>query len=189
MKRRQGGAALVIAGALLSGFGAADLLEGDASLPATTTTFMGGVTTSSTTPATTGTTTPATSTTTAAVSTTEPAVGIGDVEAFVAAYRTALDADDLAFLVSRLHPTVKQGYGEDLCEAWVAREIVLLEQYQLTGPLSGPRPETFAMANGSFGVDDVFSGPISFVFQGSPFEGRADFAVLDGLVYWLGICR
>jgi hypothetical protein len=186
MTRRRWGAVLAVVGVVLAGFGVVDLIEGDGEVSATTT-----ATTPAAAPTTTSTTstTAAPSTTTTLAATTTSVLGTGDVEAFVASYRAALDDDDVAFLVNRLHPAVKSGYGEELCNAWVEREIAHLGDYELTGPLAGPRTETFVMGTGSFEVTDVFSGPISFTFQGSSFDGQADFAVLDGVIYWLGVCR
>ena len=134
-------------------------------------------------------TTTAPTTTSNAATTTTIVLGVGAIEEFVEDYRTALDSDDVAFLFDWLHPGVKDGYGSDLCREWVAREIAALESYELTGPLVGPSSATISTESGTFEVDDLYSGPISFVYQGATFEGPAQFAVQDGSIYWLGICR
>ncbi|HUP17780.1 MAG TPA: hypothetical protein VM848_17255 [Acidimicrobiia bacterium] len=187
MTRRQTGAVAVVAGVLLSGLGIADLMgspapdEGIEAMDATTTVVA--------TVATSAETTTAPTTTTTAVTTTTIVLGAGAIEAFVEDYRAALDNDDVAFLFDWLHPGVKDGYGSDLCREWVAREIAALEDYELTGPLVGPSSATISTESGTFEVDDLYSGPISFVYQGATFEGPAQFAVQDGSIYWLGICR
>ena len=186
MTRRQTGAVAVVAGVLLSGFGLVDLIgspaeDNEASTPTTTTVVAAAPTSTETTTAPT--------TTTTAVTTTTLALGVGAIEEFVEDYRAALDSDDVAFLFEWLHPGVKDGYGSDLCREWVAREIAALESYELTGPLVGPSSATISTESGTFEVDDLYSGPISFVYQGATFEGPAQFAVQDSSIYWLGICR
>lgn len=184
MTRRHRGAVAVVAGALLSGLGIVDLVwgAGTESAPTATTVVAAPATTTTTPPAQT------TTTTTAATSTTiEPLVG--DVEEFVEKYRLALESDDVAFLFDWLHPGVKEGYGADLCRDWVAREIALLESYELTGPLIGPSSATISTDGGTFQVEGLYSGPIHFVYQGTEFEEQAQFVVEGGSIYWLGICR
>jgi hypothetical protein len=175
----------VVAGVLLSGLGIVDLIrspaEDDEAMNATTTVVAAATTSTETTTAPTTTSTAATTTTIV--------LGVGAIEEFVEDYRTALDSDDVAFLFDWLHPGVKDGYGSDLCREWVAREIAALESYELTGPLVGPSSATISTESGTFEVDDLYSGPISFVYQGATFEGPAQFAVQDGSIYWLGICR
>lgn len=187
MTRRQTGAVAVVAGVLLTGLGLVDLIgpsassDDDEALTATTTVVAVATTSVETTTAPTTTTTAATTTTIV--------LGAGAIEGFVEDYRAALDSDDVAFLFDWLHPGVKSGYGLDLCREWVEREIAALESYELTGPLVGPSSATISTESGTFEVDDLYSGPISFVYQGATFEGQAQFAVQDGSIYWLGICR
>lgn len=188
MTRRQNGAIAVVAGVLLSGLGLIDLMGTPAPTDdiearnSTITTVVAAPTTSA------ATTTPAPATTTSPTTTTL-VLGASAIEVFVADYRAALDNDDVAFLFDWLHPEVKDGYGSDLCREWVAREIAALESYELTGPLVGPSTATISTESGTFEVDDLYSGPISFVYQGAFFEGQAQFAVQGGSIYWLGICR
>jgi hypothetical protein len=186
--RRQTGAVAVVAGVLLSGLGIVDLMGSPA--PGEDNEAMNATTTVVTTAATSAeTTTAPPTTTTTAVTTTTIVLGANAIEVFVEDYRVALDNDDVAFLFDWLHPGVKDGYGSDLCREWVAREIAALESYELTGPLIGPSSATISTESGTFEVDDLYSGPISFVYQGASFEGQAQFAVQDGSIYWLGICR
>lgn len=185
MTRRQTGAVAVVAGVLLSGLGIVDLMGSQASAEDNEAMNVTVVATASTSAE----TTTAPTTTTTAVTTTTIVLGAGAIEVFVEDYRVALDNDDVAFLFDWLHPDVKDGYGSDLCHEWVEREIAALESYELTGPLVGPSSATISTERGTFEVDDLYSGPISFVYQGAPFEGQAQFAVQDGSIYWLGICR
>jgi hypothetical protein len=176
----------VVVGVLLSGLGIVDLMgspapEDNEAMNATTTVVATVATSAETTTAPTTTTTVATTTTIV--------LGAGAIEVFVEDYRAALDNDDVAFLFDWLHPGVKDGYGPDLCREWVGREIAALESYELTGPLVGPSSATISTESGTFEVDDLYSGPVSFVYQGATFEGQAQFAVQDSSIYWLGICR
>lgn len=111
------------------------------------------------------------------------------VETFVVEYAAALDRDDIAFLLDRLHPVVISAYGADLCRDWIEREIVTLEGYRLTGPVLGPSPLRVAIPDGETVIDDAFSAPVSFVFQGSTVDAEAGFASIDGVIHWLGIRR
>jgi hypothetical protein len=43
--------------------------------------------------------------------------------------------------------------------------------------------------SGERSMSDAWSGRVAFTFQGEEFEGDAEFAVLDGAVYWLRGCR
>jgi hypothetical protein len=186
--RRQRGAVAVVAGVLLGGLGIGNLVGGQISTedlePGNTTVVAAAPPTSASVTTTGPTTTTAVPTTSSTI-----APGVGAVERFVADYRVALDTDDVAFLFEWLYPAVKDGYGFDLCRDWVASEIATLESYQLTGPLIGPSSATIATNGGTFEVDDLYTGPISFVYQGASFEDQAQFAVQEGSIYWLGICR
>jgi hypothetical protein len=180
-------------GLLATGLGAALILLGllmlggsDAPEPTTTTTktlIAAPTTTTTLAPTTTTTTTttaPATTTTTTPPET---------LEEFVVAYRAALDSDDIAFLVDRLHPRILEIHGDELCRAWVEREVVNLDNYQIIGEVSGPADEMFTAPDGSqFAIADKFSATASFTFQGTPGESPAEFALVDGVMYWLGTC-
>lgn len=143
-------------------------------IPSTTTTAQPQTTTTSSTTSSTTTTT------------TLPPESIDD---FVVAFREALDADDLDFVFSRLHPAVIEDYGEDLCRTWTEREILALEEYQITAPYSELGETTMNLPGGAVPVDELFRVPISFVFQGQFFVDNASYAREAGVVYWLGNCR
>ena len=183
MTRRHWGALAVVAGVLLAGLGGVDLLGAAASETPTTTS-------TTTQPSSTTTTVGATTTTTLPAPTTTIEPGVGAVERFTEEYREALVVDDLAFLFESLHPEVRERYGDELCQGWIAREISQLEAYELTGPLIGPSSATINTgAGGTFEAKSLYSGAVRFTYQGTEFEDQAQFAVLDGSIYWLGICR
>ena len=177
-------------GLLATGLGAALILVGLLMQSAfvepepTTTTSIGSTTTTTSlapTSTTTTTTLPATTTTT----TTPPET----LEEFVVAYRAALDDDDVAFLVSRLHPRIIEIQGEELCRAWVEREVVNLNDYQIVGEISGPADEMFTAPDGSqFAIADTFSTTVTFTIQGENFESEAGFALVESVMHWLGTC-
>jgi hypothetical protein len=94
------------------------------------------------------------------------------------------------FLFESLHPQVRERYGVELCQEWISREISQLDAYELIGPLIGPSSATVDTGEGgTFEVESLYSGPVRFTYQGAEFEDQAQFAVLDGSIYWLGICR
>lgn len=134
-------------------------------------------------------TTTAPETTTTQPSTTTTTLGLDDIAAFVVEFSTALDSGDRAFVETRLHPEVIDGYGADLCAAWITNEIMTLSDYRLIDGPSGPRDQVFATPGGDRSITDAWSGRVAFTFEGQDFEGDAGFAVLDGVVYWLGQCR
>ena len=76
----------------------------------------------------------ATATTVAATTTPAPQT----VEAFLEEFNTAVADGDVEFLTGRLHPVVIGLYGEDVCRAFVESDILTLNNYQLTGDVTGP---------------------------------------------------
>jgi len=142
--------------------------------------------TTSTTPSTTTTTVQATTTTAPATTTTQPDE---TVEEFLVAFSAALDAGDRDFVYMRLHPEVINGWGEDLCSAWVDREIMELSDYTFVSLVSGPVTQPVTTPNGTATILDYFSASVSFVFQGETFSSDGGYALIDGDMYWLGQCR
>lgn len=136
-------------------------------------------------------TTAAETTTTVAATTTTTTIPLGrdDIVAFVDEFSAALEAGDESFVTSRLHPEVVDGFGADLCATWIANEIMTLSNYRLIDEPSGPTDQVFATPNGQRSIADSWSGRVAFTFGGQEFESDAGFAVLDGVVYWLGQCR
>lgn len=147
-------------------------------------------------------TTPETSSTTNAPSTTigattsapptsvvEPGLDARAVDEFVEAYTAAIGSRDETFLAERLHPTVVDGYGIELCRSWIEREILEFSNYQLTAAAEGPRDISFAMPDGRVVIPDTFTAPVTFVFGGQSFDAEASFAAIEGELYWLGQCR
>jgi hypothetical protein len=105
------------------------------------------------------------------------------LEEFVAAFGGATDADDFDFLWSRIHPAVieRAGGDEELCRAWVEREILALGDYRLLEVVDGPVP---------FGeLENVYTVAISFTFEGESFDGIGQYVAVDGRFLWLGQCR
>lgn len=171
------GAILILVGLLMLG-------GSDEPAPSTTTTLTAAPTTTTTLAPTTS---PTTTTTAAATTTTTSPPET--LENFVGAYRAALDSDDVAFLFGRLHPKVIETQGEEFCRAWVEREVIVLDNYQIIGEVSGPADEMFTAPDGSqFAIADTFSTTVSFTIQGESFESQAGFALVEGVMYWLGTC-
>lgn len=152
--------------------------------------------TTTTEPPTTSTTEPPTtttvsSTTTGTPSTTEPPTTStttlpdpSEVEVFVDLFVTWIEASETDALVGRLHPVVIDEYGADLCRDFVEREILALENYRVTGSVTGPDASQF----GSVDID-VYRVPVVFTFQGEEFASDAAFAFVDGAVHWFATCR
>lgn len=189
MTRRKQGLGLVALGVLLvvaavvaamSGPGEGDLVASTASTSTTMDTRSTSEPTTTTSPDTTTTTTRPAPTTTVAPET---------VEEFVELFAAALAAGDLEFVMDRLHPDVVDGYTSEVCEAWVSSEIMALSDYGLTGDPTGPVDKTVNLAGQTATIADVYSAPVSFTFQGESFDSTADFALVNGVMRWLGSCQ
>lgn len=130
------------------------------------------------------TTTAAPTPTTAVPPTTTTTVPDETVAEFLLAYREALDADDLDFLFNRLHPLVKDSFGEQLCADFVAREIAALDNYEATADPGAPVPRSILGAS-----VQMYEVPVAFDFQDQHFEAVGTFALVDGRVHYFAECR
>lgn len=166
--------------------------DGDEVAATTTTTSVESTTTTvatTTSGAPTTTAPPATTTTEAPPETTTTTIADETVEEFVEAFSAALEAGDRDFVLDRLHPEVYAGWGEDLCVAWVDREIMTLTDYTLVQINSGPLTATVTTPNGQITVPDVFEADVSFTFQGESFDSGGTYALIEATMHWLGQCR
>jgi hypothetical protein len=197
MKER-GGLVLMVAGAAIAIVGVIGTLAsgGGDETPDTT------VTTTTVPPATATTTTVVTSTTrldttttasaptsTTTSSTTTTTVAPESVEAFVSAFGAALELGDRIFVRQSLHPVVIEGWGEELCESWIDREIMTLSDYTLVSVDSGPETRTVNTPAGPLSVENFFDASVSFMFEGQQFDQGGSFARIGPNMYWLGQCR
>lgn len=199
MSRRTVGLALMVAGGvvvvvaligMLTGGGAST--EAGATSTSTSTTTTSAATTAATTTA--ATTTPTMTileSTTAASTTTAPTTTVAvqpdpveAIETFVPEFAGMIAAGDVQGLFDTLHPAVLDAQDTDLCRTYIEREILALVDYRLSGPVTGPVSTTF----GSTTVD-MYSGPVSFTYQGQSFDSTATFALDDGEVRWFTTCR
>ena len=123
-------------------------------------------------------------TTTTTLLTTTTTVPVETVEEFLVIFRQALATDDLGFLFERLHPIAKDTFGEELCRAFVDREIAILENYEATAEPGESQQRTVS------GIQvEVFDVPVEFDFQGQHFEAVGSFALVDGRVHYFAECR
>lgn len=127
-----------------------------------------------------------TSSSPATTPTTQPAETVAD---FVDSFSAALATGDIEFVMSRLHPDVVSAYTQEACQTWVSSEIMALSDYRLIGDLSGPVEKTVTIGGQQVTIPNVYSAQVGFDFGGQAFESSADFALVDGVVYWLGICE
>lgn len=111
------------------------------------------------------------------------------VKDFVVLFALAIAASDVEFLLDRLHPAVVGGFGLDLCQNWIEAEILQLGDYQLTGPVEGPRNQSFTTPTGTGTIEDAYSAPVTFVFQGQLFNAEGGFVLIGDEMHWLGQCR
>lgn len=191
MSKKSVGIAMMAAGVLLMIAGVALAVGGggdETSAAAATTTPTSSAVPSSTSSTTTTTQAIRTTTSRPPESTTTTTAS-ETVESFVETFSAALETGDADFLYTRLHPAVVDGYGEDLCRAWIDREVMGLSQYQLVGEVSDPVTHIVSTPKGAAQIDDFYTATVSFVFQGTGFQDTAQFAALDGHIYWIGTCR
>ncbi len=150
--------------------------------PSTTSTNTEAPTTTTTTEA------PTTTTTTEAPTTTTSLDPESSIESFLEEFAAAIARKDVDWLFERLNGSMILGYGEDTCRSFIENEILLLEQYELNGAITGPATKTLATGVGEVSIDNIYSAETRFVFQGSPFDSRADFVMADPIT-WLATCR
>ncbi|MFQ5968027.1 MAG: hypothetical protein ACE5MI_10505 [Acidimicrobiia bacterium] len=100
----------------------------------------------------------------------------------------AIDAQDVSFLMERLHPVVIDAYGTDRCRAFVTREILQLENYEQTGEAIGPIIRAFETATGSTAAQ-TYEVPVAFDYQGQHYEGTALLGLNAETMYWFAECR
>lgn len=197
MTRRTLGLALMVLGGIMVIVAIVGMIAGGGAPaePVAASTSTSTATSTTTRPTASTTTTPAATTTptmtilesTTAASTTTTSVQpdpIETIEAFVPELAAMIAAGDAQGLFDTLHPAVLDAQDADLCRTYIEREILALVDYRLTGAITGPVPTTF----GSTTVD-VYSGPVSFSYQGQSFDSTATFAINDGAVRWFTTCR
>ena len=177
---------MMIIGALLTVVGVAGIaLDGDDVAVAATTSSTAS-TSAATTTTSTSSTTPPTSTTTIAptTSTLPPEI----VEEFAVAFAAALERGDADFVFDRLHPVVIAIHDQASCRATVEDRVLLITDYRLTGPVSGPESTDFTVSNRIITVSELFRAPVAFGFQGTEVETEGVFALLDGEMRWFTDC-
>jgi hypothetical protein len=140
--------------------------------PSTTTTSRP---TTTTLPPTTTTTVPPTTTTTFDTS--------GAIEDFVVEFADAIGRQDLDFLMATIHPSVLALFDAESCRSFVEEEILLLENYRLTGEVEGPESQTIADT-----PVNMYRAPVAFTFQGQEFASEAGFAFEGPEVRWFTQC-
>ena len=177
---------MMVVGILLTVVGAAGFaLDGDDLPVAATTSSTASTSAVPTTTSAPSTTAPTTTTTTAATTTTSPPE---TVEEFALAFAAALDRGDADFVFDRLHPIVIAIHDEASCRATVEDRVLLITDYRLTGPVSGPESVDFTVSNRVITVSEQFRAPVAFGFQGTEVETEGVFALLDGEIRWFTDC-
>ncbi|MGD2102107.1 MAG: hypothetical protein PVG83_07700 [Acidimicrobiia bacterium] len=188
MSRRTMGLGLIALGIVLIVSGVVVALSGSPEdelvAPQATSTSVAATSTTGAT-----TTTSSVTTSTTVPQTTTTTLPPESVEEFVGLFAAALENGDQEFVMDRLHPDVVDGYTVEVCGAWVGSEIMALSGYQLTGEVTGPVDKSVTIAGQSTTIPDVYSAPISFEFRGQGFDSTADFALIDGVIHWLGSCE
>jgi len=142
------------------------------------------------------TTTMAPTTTVAPTTTAAPAVTTtttvvvptaAEAEAFVAAFAQAIAARDVEFLLASLHPLAVAQSDEASCRTLIEDEILLLENYRVTGDVSVEQ-RTISVGDETFEVDPFFIVPVTFTFQGQEFDQAANLGNFEGEVRWFTAC-
>ncbi len=129
----------------------------------------------------------AVSTSTSTTTTTAPAPDPALAVRFVEEFAGAIARGDDGFLFDRLHPVVLELYTVEACRAAIDEQILAMEDYRVRGP-GWVETQTFTVGAGR--VDyEVVQLPVSFVFQGQPFDAEASFAAVDGEMRWFTRCE
>lgn len=190
MNRRNLGLGLMGLGGLVTILGIV-LWLGSGDVPSsngtsTTTSISDATTSTQARPSTTqpGPTTSLATTTTVEVTTTTTLDTSAAIEEFIVAFNAAITGSDIDFLYDALHPSVPSLFGGDFCRQFIEDQILLLEDYRLTGGVEGPEIQNID------GADvELYRAPAAFTFQGEQFEAEAGFAFVGGMVRWLTTCE
>jgi hypothetical protein len=110
------------------------------------------------------------------------------VPVFVAEFSERVDDEDVTWLVDRLHPVVIAQHGTDLCRSFIQNEILLLENYRVTGSVT-TGVEVFDGDGVQVTVDPYYTAPVAFDFQGTSYDGSGAFAPVDSVMHWFTECR
>lgn len=110
------------------------------------------------------------------------------ITTFIGEFSSAITTEDTDWLLDNLHPSIILGYTEELCRSFIDREILELKEYTLIGDITGPVTKTLETGVGDVTVEGIYEAETSFVFNGKPYEAKADF-VFDDQVSWLTKCR
>lgn len=111
------------------------------------------------------------------------------IEAFIGDLGEAITNGDSAFVFSRLHPEIVDGFGQDVCRSWVETQIMALVDYRMAGEVSGPTTGALDTPGGRIVIDERYSVPIAFRFGGQDQQTTADYVIIDGTVYFTGTCE
>lgn len=196
-QRRRIAAAMMVLGVLLIVVGAvgAAFDGGDDPVTAAPATTMPKAVPASTTPrsvpaATTSapSTTEATSTIATTTTTSTTTLPPETVEEFALAFAAALERGDANFVFDRLHQVVVARYDEASCRATVEDRVLLITDYRLNGPVSGPESVEFTVSDRIITVSELFRAPVVFGFQGTEVEAEGVFARVDGEMRWFTDC-
>jgi len=111
------------------------------------------------------------------------------VEGFVASFRVAIEAEDVDFLIEHLHPVVVSIYGAEACLAFIQREVLRLQEYELAGTPTGPVTRTFTTPDPDGSVSlQTFEVPVSFDYQGTHYQELALLGLEGGIMHWFAEC-
>ena len=111
------------------------------------------------------------------------------VEGFVASFRVAIEAKDIDFLIEHLHPVVVSIYGAEACLAFIQREVLRLQEYELAGTPTGPVTRTFTTPDPDGSVSlQTFEVPVSFDYQGTYYQQMALIGLDGGVMHWFAEC-
>ncbi len=177
---------MMILGALLAVVGVAGIVLADDDVAAAASTSSTASTSAAATTTSTSSTTAPTSTTT--IPPTTSTLPPETVEEFALAFAAALDRGDADFVFDRLHPIVIAIHDEASCRATVEDRVLLITDYRLTGPVSGPESTDFTVSNRIITVSELFRAAVAFGFQGTEVETEGVFALLDGEMRWFTDC-
>ena len=131
------------------------------------------------------TTTPTSTTTPASTTTTLPPE---TVEEFAVEFAAALERGDSDFAFDRLHPVVIAIHDAESCRATVEDRVLLITDYRLAGPVSGPESFDFTVSDRIITVSELYRAPVVFGFQGTEVETEGVFALVDGEMRWFTDC-
>ncbi len=111
------------------------------------------------------------------------------VASFVFRLDAALEAGDLDFAFSRLHPLAVSAAGQNVCRRYIDNDFAAATDIILAGDVVGPNTITKTVGEFTQRIRDHYTAQVTLTFAGEDFVLDAEFASIGGRMYWFSTCE